>query len=140
MLNEILEHTYTHPTLSRLFAKTNIKATNTEVTFDATLKFCSTLIGNIHRQNLNAQEDYNIINLANYLVNNPDFYKVLLQIQSLAEYHFLAIAGVSQLCRARDILKFYVINVNDPAVYSVFEDAYQSMFIKNYVCACGFPW
>jgi hypothetical protein len=141
LLTQLHDHSFTTSSrrLGTRLASTTIRPVLLDQSFERAFAFVESLVERIYYGNVQAQKKYDKRHLATYLLQNPTFYKVLIQIDELVKFDF-GIFADSGICTGRDILKCYVTNVDDDESLMVFNNAIQSMFIKNYVCACNFPW
>lgn len=141
LLNQLRDHNFTSSGrgLGTKLASATIRPVLLDLSFDRALAFAESLVEKIYHGNVQAQQAYDKRHLATYLLQNPTFYKALIQIDNLVSCDFVIFAD-SPLCNARDILKFYATNLDDDEILQVFNNDTQSMFIKNFVCACNFDW
>jgi len=140
LLNQLYDYQFSSGRiLHRHLAGVTITPVRLDLTPESALAFTESLVEKIYHGDAQAQEAYDRRHLAGYLLLNQAFYKVLKQIDILVNVVFLPFSDPG-LCNARDILKFYVTNVDDDEILQVFNNDTQSMFIKNYVCACNFDW
>lgn len=101
------------------------------------LALAEALINRIHHDNFVAIEDYDQSSFANYLKQNPAFYKVMMHVQNLAAVGFLPSEVSKQTTR---VLLIWILKSRcDEEMQLVFANASQNQFINNYLFACNLP-
>lgn len=120
-----------HQYLAQMTIDHNVLAPTLEDAF----ALAEALINIIHHDNLAALEDYDQRSFANYLWQNPAFYKVLMHVQNLAAVGFLPSEVSKQTTR---VLLIWILKSRcDEEMQLVFANASQNQFIDNYLFSCN---